>query len=183
MKRLQRLCDSRTRTAHARGGCEKDRSARFRAARISVRKAGLLDREFIGRLSARVFSVYGPYGHLVPAWFESGLTLTLVAVEKGAPVGFAMMGRFVDEPEKGTRCELLAIAVEPRLHRRGIGGMLLHSIEKEAQRRGETVLLLHTSADNIPAQDLFKKNRFIPLSLQRQFYPAGQDAVRMIKTL
>jgi ribosomal protein S18 acetylase RimI-like enzyme len=139
--------------------------------------------DFIGRLSEKVFSLYGPYGHLVPAWFESGLTLTLVAVEKGAPVGFAMMGKFLEGPEKETRCELLAIAVEPGLHRRGIGRTLLRDIEKEAERLGETALLLHTAMDNVPAQDLFKNHHFIPLSLKKHFYPAGQDAVMMIKVI
>jgi ribosomal protein S18 acetylase RimI-like enzyme len=184
MKRLERLRGSRTHMLPARAAPQHGRPARFRAERISIRRADLSDMNFIGRLSGRVFSVYGPYTHLVPAWFESGLTLTLVAVEKGVPVGFAMMGRFLEGLEKQeTRCELLAIAVDPSLHRRGIGGMLLCKIEKEAERLGETALLLHTAVDNVPAQDLFKKNHFIPLSLKKHFYPAGQDAVMMIKAI
>jgi ribosomal protein S18 acetylase RimI-like enzyme len=139
--------------------------------------------EFIGRLSGSVFNVYGPYQDMVPAWFESGLAPTIVAVEKGAPVGFAMMGRFLEGPDQETRCELLAIAVEPRLHRRGFGEMLLHKIEKEAKRLGETTLSLHTAMDNVPAQNLFKKNHFVPLSLKKRFYPSGQDAVMMIKVI
>jgi ribosomal protein S18 acetylase RimI-like enzyme len=183
MKRLDRLRNSGTRTLPGKAAPEGGRQALFQSGRISIRRANLSDIGFIGRLSGKVFSVYGPYRHLVPGWFESNLTITLVAVEKGAPVGFAMVGRLFEGPEKENRCELLAIAVEPHLHCRGIGGMLLRKIEKEAARLGESVLFLHTAMDNVPAQDLFKKHHFTPLSLKKQFYHAGQDAVMMIKTL
>jgi ribosomal protein S18 acetylase RimI-like enzyme len=184
MKRLHRLRASGIRTLPPKDARVRDRSASPGSWRVSIRRANLSDIGSIGRLSTTVFSVYGPYGHLIPGWFESNLAITLVATEKGAPVGFAMMGRlFPEAPEKESRCELLALAVEPRLHRRGIGGMLLRSIEKEAKRLGESVLFLHTGVDNLPAQNLFKKNHFIPLSFKKHFYPAGQDAVMMIKDI
>lgn len=183
MKRLDRLRKSVTPTLPARASADRGRRDFFRSGRISIRGAVLSDIDFIRRLSERVFSVYGPYGELVPGWFESNRTITLVAVEKGAPVGFAMMGRLFEGPEKQSRCELLAIAVEPHLHRRGVGGMLLRKIEKEAERFGESVLFLHTATDNVPAQDLFTKNHFTSLSLKKHFYPAGQDAVMMMKAV
>lgn len=183
MKRLQRLRDSRTLKETERAERGRGPSSGFHSKRISFRRAGLSDVEFIGRLSGRVFSVYGPYRDMVPGWFESGLAPAIVAIEKGEPVGFAMMGRFLEGPDQETRCELLAIAVEPRLHRRGIGEMLLRKIEKEAKTLGETRLSLHTATDNVPAQNLFKKNHFVPLSLKKRFYPSGQDAVMMIKLI
>ncbi|MBN2034153.1 MAG: GNAT family N-acetyltransferase [Deltaproteobacteria bacterium] len=155
----------------------------MRSRRISIRRADRYDIGFIGRLSAEVFSVYGPYGHLVPEWFESDLTVTLIAIVGGLPSGFVMMGRLFGSVEKENRCELLAIAVEPHLHRRGIGGMLLRKIQKEAERLGESTLILHTAVDNFPAQDLFRKHGFISLSLKRHFYPSGRDAVMMKKAV
>ena len=183
MKRLDRLKHSGIRILPAADSRGSGRGASFGTGRIAIRRAALSDIGFIGRLSTKVFSVYGPYGHLVPEWFESGVTITLVAIQKGAPAGFAMVGRLLEGPEKENRCELLALAVEPRLHRRGIGAMLLRSIEKEARRLGETALFLHTATDNLAAQDLFKKNHFIPLSLKKHFYPACQDAVMMMKAV
>ena len=183
MKRLVRPTNSGIRPLQAKAEQQGGRPAFLGSARIAIRRANPSDIAFIGRLSGKVFSDYGPYRHLVPGWFESDLAITLVAVEKDAPVGFAMMGRLFEDPEKRNRCELLAIAVEPRVNRRGIGEMLLRRMEKEAKRLGESALFLHTAMDNLPAQDLFKKNRFIPLSLKKHFYPEGQDAVMMVKAL
>ena len=155
----------------------------LRTRKFSVRRANLPDIGFIGQLSGRAFGVYGPYRNLVPGWFESNSTITLVAVEKGKPVGFAMMGRLLDESEKENRCELLAIAVEPNVRRRGVGRMLIREMEREAHRLNERILFLHTALDNIPAQELFKKIGFTPLSLKKHFYPSGQDAVMMMKVI
>lgn len=182
-KRLDRLRNTGIRALPGGAALRNARPPYFGSGRISIRRARLSDMGFIGRLSEKVFRVYGPYGNLLPAWFESGLTITLVAVEKAAPIGFAMMGRIFEGPEKENPCELLAIAVEPCMHRRGVGGMLLRSIEKEAGKLGEPILFLHTAVDNLPARDLFKKHHFITVSLKRRFYSAGQDAVMMLKTL
>jgi ribosomal-protein-alanine N-acetyltransferase len=183
MKRLDRLRKSGTRVLPS-GYEPQDRRPTFlRAGKISIRRANLADIGFIGQLSGRAFGVYGPYRNLVPGWFESNATRTLVAVEKGKPVGFAMMGRLLDESEKENRCELLAIAVEPDVRRRGVGRMLLRAMEREADRLAERILFLHTAIDNIPAQKLFKKIGFTALSLKKHFYPSGQDAVMMMKVI
>jgi ribosomal-protein-alanine N-acetyltransferase len=151
--------------------------------RLVVRRANLSDIGFIGQLSGKVFNVYGPYRSLVPQWFESGSTITLIAVQQGRPVGFAMMGHLFEGHQEENRCELLAIAVQPGAQRLGIGRMLLQRIEEEADRLGEPILFLHTATENLPAQELFKKHGFRPLLLKKRFYPAGQDAVMMIKAV
>jgi ribosomal-protein-alanine N-acetyltransferase len=181
MKRLERLRKSGTRFRASEEVPEFRRGASFRSGKISVRRANPADIGFIGRLSGKAFSVYGPYRSLVSGWFESNSTLTLVGIEKGRPVGFAMMGRLPDEGEKEHRCELLAIAVEPEARRRGVGRMLLREIEGEADRLNEHILFLHTAAENIPAQNLFKTKGFTLLSVKKNFYPSGQDAFEMMK--
>jgi ribosomal protein S18 acetylase RimI-like enzyme len=183
IKRLDRLRKSGTRVTLSRFE-QEDRRATFpRTRKISIRRANLSDIGFISQLSGKVFSVYGPYRSLVTEWFESGSALSLIAVEKGKPVGFAMIGRLWNESEEQNRCELLAIAVDPAAQRRGIGRILLQKMEKEADRLSERVLFLHTAADNIPAQNLFKKMGFAALSVKKHFYPSGQDAVMMMKVL
>lgn len=157
------------------------RPAHPQPVKISIRRADPSDKEFISSLSGKVFSVYGPYEVLATGWFESELTWTFVAFEKGRSVGFAMMGRLFDDRENRNRCELLAIAVEPNLQRRGVGGMLLRKIEEEAQRLGEASLFLHTALNNLPAQALFRKNQFTSLVLKKHFYPGGQHALMMTK--
>jgi len=166
-----------------KGAPGKDGPASFKSGRISIRKARPSDRGFISRLSEKVFSVYGPYGNLVPAWFESGRPLAFTAVEKESPIGFAMMGRLREGPEESSPFELLAIAVKPGAHRRGVGDLLLRRVEKEAAKLGVSALHLHTATDNLPARELFKKHRFISLSIKKRFYSEGQDAVMMVRFL
>lgn len=183
MKRLDRLRKSGMRILSS-GYEPRERSPFFlRAGKTALRRANLSDIGFIAQLSGRAFSVYGPYRNLVPGWFESNSTITLLAVEKGKPVGFAMVGRLLDELEKESRCELLAIAVEPHVRRRGVGRMLLQEVEREAGRLDQRTLFLHTAVDNAPAQALFKKSGFTVLSLKKHFYPSGQDAVMMMKVI
>ena len=181
VKRLERLRKSGSRDLPSRYEPKGRGPSFLGVGGISIRRANLGDVGFIAQLSAKAFGVYGPYGHLVPGWFESNSTITLIAVEKGKPVGFAMMGRLLDESENEHRCELLAIAVEPEVRRRGVGRMLLREIEKEAERLNEHILFLHTATENIPAQNLFRKNGFTLLSVKKNFYPSGQDAVKMMK--
>ena len=181
MKRLERLRKSGVRFQSSENAPEPGRASCCHSGKISVRRANPADVGFIGRLSGNAFSVYGPYRSLVTGWFESNSTMTLVCIEKGEPVGFAMMGRLLDESEKEPRCELLAIAVEPEARRRGVARMLLREIEKEAKRLNEHTLFLHTATENIPAQNLFKKHGFTTQSVKKHFYPSGQDAVKMMK--
>jgi ribosomal-protein-alanine N-acetyltransferase len=183
IKRIERLKKSGIRTRPS-GEESKDRRLPFTVEiRLQVRRANLSDIGFIAQLSGRAFRVYGPYRSLVPQWFETGSTITLIAVQQGRPVGFAMMGRLSDELQGENRCELLAIAVQSDAQRRGVGGMLLRKIEEEARRLGEPVLCLHTATVNFAAQELFKKHGFHPVLLKKRFYPSGQDAVMMVKTV
>lgn len=120
---------------------------------------------------------------MVSQWFESGSTITLIAVQRGRPVGFAMMGHLFEGLQEENRCELLAIAVEPSAQRQGIGRMLLEKIEEEAERLKEPILFLHTALENVHAQGLFKRHGFRPVALKKRFYPEGQDALMMIKAV
>jgi ribosomal-protein-alanine N-acetyltransferase len=134
-------------------------------------------------LSGKVFSLYGPYREMVSEWLASGMTATLIALIDGSPVGFAMVGRLVREPQGQAVCELLAIAVEPDRQQMGIGRRLLKEIERRAEQMGEAALLLHTAVANLPAQKLFSKAGYRPGGIKKKFYPAGQDALMMFKKI
>lgn len=130
-----------------------------------------------------MFGIYGPYREWISRWFQSDSAVTVVALIGGKPVGFAMLGRFSEPPEILLSAELLAIAVEPSNQRVGAGRMLMKEIEEIALSRGVNRLFLHTAKENTPAQKLFASRLFIPSNLKRKFYPAGQDALLMVKDL
>jgi ribosomal protein S18 acetylase RimI-like enzyme len=80
-------------------------------------------------------------------------------------------------------CELLAIAVEPDRQQQGIGARLLQEMEKETKELGEGSLVLHTAVENLFAQKLFSKAGYEPCGIKQSFYPAGQDALMMVKDI
>ncbi|MBW1742920.1 MAG: GNAT family N-acetyltransferase [Deltaproteobacteria bacterium] len=150
---------------------------------VSVRIARAGDVDYIRSLSKTAFQEYGPYEEMLPDWFTSGITVTLLAVLEERPVGFAMIRRLGRESRLHRVSELLAIAVEPEQRKRGIGDLLLNEIQKAADRTGVETLVLHTAIENLPGRGLFKKHGFILLDTRSSFYPRGQDAVMMYKDI
>jgi len=190
MKRLDRLRQARIKTSSLRGSVI--RSFKLRSplkrqvnektnARICL--ANVSDGDFIGQLSRRVFNIYGPYGQLVPQWFESGFTMTIIAIMAEEPVGFAMIGHVSKELNLPDFTELMAIAVEPEKQKMGIGTMLIREMEKKAVELKIQRIFLHTAVENLSAQRLFADCGYQKGGIKSGFYPAGQDAVLMSKNL
>jgi ribosomal protein S18 acetylase RimI-like enzyme len=138
---------------------------------------------YIRSLSKEAFREYGPYEEMLPDWFMSGITVTLLAVLEERPVGFAMIRRVGRESRLHPVSELLAIAVEPPQRKRGIGNLLLSEMEKTARSTGIQTLVLHTGIKNLPGRALFKKHGFILLDTKSGVYEGGQDAVMMYKDI
>jgi ribosomal protein S18 acetylase RimI-like enzyme len=150
---------------------------------VSVRIARAGDVDYIRSLSKAAFHEYGPYEDMLPDWFTSGITVTLLAVLEERPVGFAMIRRIGRESRLHRVSELLAIAVEPTQRKRGIGNLLLTEIQRAAHKTEVETLVLHTAIDNLPGRALFRKHGFILLDTKSNFYFGGQDAVMMFKDI
>ncbi|MCF8083739.1 MAG: GNAT family N-acetyltransferase [Deltaproteobacteria bacterium] len=148
---------------------------------VLIREAQPSDAPFIQSLSKKAFGQYGPYEEMLPEWFLAGITLTLVAVQGRVPVGFAMLGIIHSDPLSVRESELVAIAVEPEAHRRGIGDRLMRNMIKAADERCVERMHLHTAVDNLPAQTLFQKYGFSKARHKEKFYPKGQDALMMVR--
>jgi len=91
-----------------------------------------------------------------------GMSL-LLARAGGAPVGFALTRRVLDE------AELLLIAVAPDARGRGIGGALLRGVLAEARGRGVARLHLEVRAGN-PAIRLYAACGFAKVGERRGYY-------------
>ena len=152
-------------------------------ARIKTRLARPSDTRFIVQLSGKVFRIYGPYEKIIRSWFESGMTITLIALMNRNPVGFAMISHFSRGANPQQVSELLAIAVAPEKQRMGIGVTLLKAVERKAAEMNIVEMFLHTAEENLAAQNLFTKNEYASWGVNESFYPAGQDAVLMRKKI
>ena len=152
-------------------------------ARVKISSAGISDASFIGRLSGRVFHIYGPYEDIVTRWFQLEITAAIIATMDKKPVGFAMIGDISNRWNLPHISELLAIAVEPEKQGRGIGEILISEIERKALERNIKRIFLHTAVNNLSARKLFTKNGYRIWEIKRDFYPKGQDAMMMSKEI
>ncbi len=189
-KRLERLRRSGTRSPFDPASRLRRLNDRIRhrhsgshGPSLRVRDAYPSDLRFIEDLSGRVFGIYGPYREWIARWFQSDSTITLVALMAEKPAGFAMLGRFSNPSAVLLSAELLAIAVEPARQRAGAGRALMSEIEEISASLGVRRIFLHTAKENLAAQALFKSFHFTPAEFKQRFYPAGQDAVEMVKDL
>jgi len=150
---------------------------------IATRPAEASDVDYIRSLSERMFHRYGSYDNMISRWFMSGATVTLLALMGKRPVGFAMLGRSAYNGYSSPVYELLAIAVEPEMHKLGIGDLLMRDILGKAKELQAETLILHTAAENLSGRKLFEKHGFALSETKKNFYPEGQDALMMYKEM
>lgn len=93
---------------------------------------------------------------------------------KGTLVGFAI----VNEQRFGAKY-LWSIAVAAAARGMGLGGALLDAIKSHYTEKGETVAIELTCKVDNPAQLLYFKNGYRVQSVQRAFYGAEGDGLRM----
>jgi ribosomal protein S18 acetylase RimI-like enzyme len=153
--------------------------------RVTICPASPSHVDFIQNLSRQVFSRYGPYDTILTDWFQSGKTVTRLALIDGIPVGFVMVRPSDEDDPFGSQHigELLAIAVEPQKQGLGVGDLLMIEISGVAKEIGITTLILCTATTNEPAKGLFKKHGFETLRVQKGYYPAGQESLMMYRMI
>lgn len=85
-----------------------------------------------------------------------------VATWNGKPAGFALL--IDDLPDEVTLTEqgfIAYMAVEPDLHRHGIGRALLQAAEDEARRRGLPYMALMVTEENASARALYERSGYV----------------------
>lgn len=150
--------------------------------KLAFRKANSADLPSIIELSKRVFSIYGPYDEIIAGWASLAHTATVVVEEMGQPRGFAMIN-LAPRAQDRANGELLAIAIFPEFHGRGIGKKLLKYMEDLARSLSIGELFLHTAVNNESARRFFMENGFLPRDVVGCYYPLGQKAMEMSKKL
>jgi len=78
---------------------------------------------------------------------------------------------------------LLAIGIVPDHQRKGIGTTLLASMEDLARQYGGDEMILMTGVDNQTAVAFFQKTGFEIIGVENRYYPKGQPALAMRKSL
>ena len=101
-----------------------------------------------------------------------------IVMEDGERIlGYA--GIHVVAPE----ADVQTIAVDPDQQRRGLGRALLRAVIDEARHRGCTQIFLEVLVDNAPAIALYTREGFERISVRRDYYGPGKDALIMVLQL
>jgi len=98
-----------------------------------------------------------------------GVWLTLASIDR-APAGFALTR------SGGGEAELLLLAADPAVRRRGVGGALLRSAMNDAQGRGANCLYLEVRAGN-RAAELYRSLGFVKVGERRGYYRGSGNQV------
>lgn len=147
------------------------------------RPANEEDLDFISRLSAQVFSKYGRYDEIVPAWYWEPGVIAEIIMEKDNPLGFAMLVLERQRIFEPRRAHLMAIGVLPKHQRKGIGAALLAHMEDLARMYGANEMHLWTAVDNKLALTFFQNAGFKIIGSAERYYPRGQPALALCKSL
>jgi ribosomal protein S18 acetylase RimI-like enzyme len=171
-------------------------------ADLILRPRRAADDASIYRLGNRIFAPYSihPSGAMASMLAERGAQVWVVHHPGGRPRAFQddppgelVAGFFVLGFERLTRsfgpwqhpavARLNAIGVQPDLHGRGVGRLLLEHAESVARDEGAVSLTLMTAETNARARRLFVSAGFQRLLTLERAYARGQRGIVMSKPL
>lgn len=148
---------------------------------LTIREGRPADAPFVVGLGAVAFARFGDYGPIMEGFLASPDVWSVIAEAAGHHVGFALVELPPAHPDFA---DLVAIAVDARHRRTGVGRALLSRVIASREERGKPSLLVLTVADdNAGAIALFRSRGFktIPGSLGR--YAGGQTSHQMAKAV
>jgi len=137
------------------------------ALQLSVRLAGPGDETTVTRLLLEAFE---PYRHEYTAGGFADTTASADVVRERFEIGKVWLAFDGDQAvgtvtalpaEVGEGVYIRSMAVTPKAQGRGVGQLLLETIEKDARERGEKRLHLYTTFVLPAAQPLYEKNGFV----------------------
>jgi len=109
--------------------------------------------------------------------FNSGRFNVLIAKEGLDSLGYISYSVAIDE------CDIETIVVKKQFRRKGVGEQLIKTAEKEMLTAGIKKVFLEVRENNFPALTLYKKCGYSDISVRKNYYPDGENAVVMAKEL
>ena len=131
-------------------------------------------------LSAESFGHLGDYRSILGGWFDHpGVRTTLAIDPEQGPAGYVMQAFVRGEFDLQPVADVIAVAVEPAMRRRGIARLLLRSALELAATEAGLIgaadrMRLEVAADNDAARALFASLGFVHRPRGDGRYPNGQ---------
>jgi ribosomal-protein-alanine N-acetyltransferase len=146
---------------------------------LTIREGRPGDEPFVVALGAVAFARFGDYAPVMRGFLENPDVACFVACWATHPVGFALVDA---APASSGYADLVAIAVDARHRRSGIGRALLLRVIASCEARGDASLLVLTVAeDNDAAIALFRSLGFETIRGLLGRYAGGQRSRRMAR--
>ena len=75
------------------------------------------------------------------------------------------------------------VVVKSQFRKNGVATVLLTQAQNLLKSKGVTRLLLEVREGNIPAKNFYIKNGFEKISIRKNYYPDGENALVMVKEI
>ena len=168
---------------------QKARKQTSRDGNIVLRRTGASSKDdaaFVRSVAHKAFLAYGSYDNYLRDWFENDAVSSYVAELDGNRAGFFMLTTYRDsEGSGGLVADLVAIAVEPEYQSRGVGRnacSLTRSLSPQTRIRRRAKCGSWSPRGTRRRNGFFARHGF-RLRDGVGVYPAGQRALRMVKSL
>jgi len=136
-----------------------------------IRPATIDDAALFAAIEAQSFT-HRPWTlAMFQAALHDPLYTFFVARREGGVVGFGCV------KHAGTEAEIDDIAVAEPFRRQGVASALLNALLDEARSRGAGQVFLEVGALNAPAVALYQKHGFQSVSVRKNYYGEGKDAL------
>jgi ribosomal-protein-alanine N-acetyltransferase len=99
------------------------------------------------------------------------------AMLDGQIIGYVFVQYAADE------VHILNLGVRPNYRRRGLATLLLLRLLERARKQRASACFLEVRVGNPAAQKLYFKQKFAPVTVRKQYYPDGEDALILAKQL
>ncbi|MCI5569107.1 MAG: ribosomal protein S18-alanine N-acetyltransferase [Lachnospiraceae bacterium] len=142
-----------------------------------IRSMGFEDIEAVVKIEKENFSVPWDENGFLSFMLREG-TMFLTALNDNEVVGYCGLISAADE------ADITNVSVSQSMRKKGIGGMLLSELIKEAGESGIKKIFLEVRESNIPAISLYNGFGFKQVGMRKDYYEKPvENALLMLKEL
>lgn len=145
---------------------------------MEIRVASKLDLDSIVEIEEESFSVPFKRDDILYELENNPFSKTLVIEDEDKKIyGYIIFWITFDS------ATINRIAVRKNKRNMGFAGFLLQNAEKMWKENDVEMVTLEVRASNIPAISLYEKYGFLKITVKKQYYEDGEDAIYMMKGL
>jgi len=129
------------------------------------------DVEAVENLERKIFTTSWQDGAFVNELTQNqAATYLVMRTQEGGLVGYAGFWLVDDE------AHVTSIALDSEFRGQGLGRRLMHSMVTKAAERGARWMTLEVRADNLPAQQMYRRFGFARVGIRPKYYESRIDA-------